>query len=128
MLLSEQYNMLWSTSWITLYPTLMALHRKQYDMALGTGMVFLTSLNYWKDPTNQMNRLIDVTTVRCVLLYQLYSSIVKKKRLFWIFASTGVTSYLVGCHFYRQDKLWLYTYCHFGLHILGNCGNFTLLE
>ena len=55
MLLSEQYNMLWSTSWITLYPTLMALHRKQYDMALGTGVVFLTSLNYWKDPTNEMN-------------------------------------------------------------------------
>ena len=79
MLLSEQYNMLWSTSWITLYPTLMALHRKQYDMALGTGVVFLTSLNYWKDPTNEMNRLIDVTTVRCVLLYQLYNSVVRKK-------------------------------------------------
>ena len=67
MLLSEQYNMLWSTSWITLYPTLMALHRKQYDMALGTGMVFLTSLNYWKDPTNQMNRLIAVSYTHLTL-------------------------------------------------------------
>lgn len=78
MILEQQYNILWATSWIALYPTIQAIQKRKYDLALGTGMVFLTSINFWKDPCNDRNRWIDVFTVRSVLCYQLYKGIVKK--------------------------------------------------
>ena len=77
MILEQQYNILWATSWIAIYPTFHAIKKEKYDLALATGIVFLTSINYWRDPSQNKNRLIDIMTVRSVLLFQLYKSFLK---------------------------------------------------
>lgn len=128
MILEQQYNILWATSWIALYPTIQAIQKRKYDLALGTGMVFLTSINFWKDPCNDRNRWIDVFTVRSVLCYQLYKGIVKKNKQYLFFTATSVSSFLVGCYFYERKQFWVYTYCHMGLHIMANFASFSLIE
>ena len=128
MLLPQQYNILWGTSWIALYPTIQAIKKKKYDLALGSGMVFLTSINFWKDPSNDRNRWIDEFTVRSVLSYQLYRAIVAKNKQYWFFAITSISSFLVGCYFYERKQFWVYTYCHMGLHIMANFACFSLIE
>jgi hypothetical protein len=128
MLLPQQYNILWATSWIALYPTIQAIQRKKYDLALGSGMVFLTSIHFWKDPTNYRNKCLDEFTVRTVLTYQLYTSIVTKNKQYWYFVLASISSFFIGCHFYDKKEYWIYTYCHMGLHIMSNFACFALLE
>mgnify|MGYP001179790098 FL=1 len=128
MILEQQYNILWATSWIAIYPTFHAIKKEKYDLALATGIVFLTSINYWRDPSQNKNRLIDIMTVRSVLLFQLYKSFLLNNKNYMLLVPAGVSSYLMGCHFYQKKQYWLATYFHMGLHIIGNIGNFMLID
>lgn len=124
----SQSNILWATSWITLYPTVRAIQQNKYDLALGTGAIFLTSINFWKDPSNYMNKIIDITMVRCVFVQQLYKSILDRNINYWILITASISCYLLGCKYYNNHNYWAYTYCHMSLHILSNFGVFALLR
>jgi len=72
MLIPEQYNIIWGTSWISLYPSILAFVNNKYDLSLLTSIVFSTSLLYWKNPINSWRRHLDIVAVRTTLLYQIY--------------------------------------------------------
>ena len=125
----EQSNILWSTSWITLYPTLTAFHQKKYDLAFCTGFVFLTSINFWRNPCRSWRLILDTCAVKSVFLYQFHVALKEKKYIFFIWSSLGIMSYYIGDHFfYKNNDIWGYTYFHMGLHLLANLGNFSLLD
>ena len=127
-LVPEQYNILWTSSWMALFPTLIALNEKQYDLALCSGSVFLSSINYWKYPINNWCKRLDITVVRMSLMYQLYKCYKTKNVPYLLFSLSGICSYYLGDYYFRQNKYWIYTYFHFGLHFMGNLGNFALLK
>lgn len=125
---SEQYNILWGSSWIALFPTITAIKNKKYDLALCTGGVWISSLLYWKYPINNWKRMLDLILVRCCFSYQLLKSFeLNKHHIFIPISMIGIGNYYVGCNFYNGGNRWISVYCHLGLHIFANIGNFILV-
>tara|TARA_Y100000816_G_scaffold120096_1_gene84375 strand:- start:3485 stop:3937 length:453 start_codon:yes stop_codon:yes gene_type:complete len=124
----EQYNILWRSSWLSFFSTLYAIKNKKYFLAIGPASIFLTSLNYWKKPKEDDWELyLDTITVRSVFLYQLYLSLYTKQRNQYLIASAMVSSiYFMESYFYKESRFWIYTYCHMGIHIVGNIGSCIL--
>lgn len=126
-----QYNILWTSSWISLYPTIEAFKQKKYDLAFCSGSVFLTSINYWYFPIKSWRKTLDIMTVNTVICYQLYRTrklTQYRRRKFLGLTILGVSSFLLSKYSYNRRLYWDATYFHFGLHIIGNLGNFILLE
>ena len=127
-LLPEQYNIIWSISWMSLYPTIEALLEKNMIQHYVQELFFLSSINFWKYPVKGWRKTIDIATVKVVFLYQLYKSFLLKDRKYIGFATTAISSYYIGCYFFEKKDYWAYTYFHFGLHIIANMGNLSLLR
>ena len=127
-MIPEQYNILWTSSWIPLFPTMEAIKRKQYDLAIGSGAVFLTSINFWNNPINSWRKTLDMWTVRSVFLYQSYKAITNKNYMYFAYSLSAITSYYVGEYYYIHNQSWKSVYCHFALHLLANFGCFFLLN
>ena len=127
-MIPEQYNIIWTSSWISLYPTILAIYNKKYYLAFGTSSVFITSILYWRNPNNNYTRLLDHMCVRLCCLYQLYYAYKQKKITNYLYInSISATSYYYGYHFYYiKHNYWKYTYCHFTLHIFANLANMYL--
>jgi hypothetical protein len=127
-MIPEQYNIIWTSSWIPLFPTIEAIKRKQYDLAFGTGVVFLTSINYWRNPIDSWRKDLDIFCVRSLALYQLYKSVITGKYNYLFYTVPGIISYYIGLNYYKNKQTWTYIYFHLGLHILANMGNFCILD
>ena len=128
-LIPEQYNIIWGTSWIALFPTIHALKKKKYDLALCSGSVFLTSLNYWRNPVDSWRLLLDLFVVRTACVYQSYNAIHNRKYSYFFWTTLAGLSFFIGKNkYYNENRMWTYTYFHLGLHIFANIGNFALLE
>jgi len=127
-MIPEQYNIIWTSSWIPLFPTIEAIKRKQYDLAFGTGVVFITSINYWRNPIDSWRKDLDIFCVRSLALYQLYKSSITGKYNYLFYTVPGIISYYIGLNYYKNKQTWTYIYFHLGLHILANMGNFCILD
>ena len=66
-------NIIYRVSYFSLVSATYALYRGHYDLVLVPGGVFLTSIQYWSDPTNVTKRYIDMTYVTSALIYQIRS-------------------------------------------------------
>tara|TARA_B100000424_G_scaffold42022_1_gene28476 strand:- start:9153 stop:9668 length:516 start_codon:yes stop_codon:yes gene_type:complete len=125
----EQYNVLWGTSWMTLFSSMYAIKKQQYLLSLVPFSVFLTSLNYWRLPLNNWRKDLDVNLVRAVFIYQTHLALkTKNKNLYLGFTGLGVGSYILGKYFFYQGNYWNSTYCHIGLHLFANIGNVFLYD
>ena len=67
---AEQYSLLYKTSFISLFSALYALYKSHYSVAFVPGCIFLTSINYWKNPTLR-KKYIDITCVKIMITYQI---------------------------------------------------------
>ena len=84
MYLPQQYNFLLGTSFMTLLTSIEALKKEKYDLAAALGTVFLTSINYWRNPIVCWREQLDISCVRLVLFCQIYSAfLVKIKNSFY---------------------------------------------
>ena len=129
MYLPHQYNFLLGTSFLTLLTSIEALKKEKYDLAAALGTVFLTSINYWRNPIVCWREQLDVSCVRLVLFCQIYSALFSKnKKQFLLCAFFGVSSFGISKYLYHStnDK-WQAAYFHAGLHLIGNIGNMYLI-
>ena len=127
----EQYNILWTSSWFSLYPTIESLKKKKYDLVFCAGSVFLSSINYWRFPKKSWRKTLDIITVNTVLFYQLYTTrqlTQYRRRKFLGLTMLAISSFLLSKYSYNKGLYWQATYFHIGIHFIGNLGNFTLLE
>ena len=128
-LLPEQYNILWGTSWMTLFSSMYAIKKQQYLLSLVPFSVFLTSLNYWRLPLDNWRKDLDVNLVRAVFIYQTHLALkTKNKNLYLGFCGLGIGSYALGKYFYHEGKYWNSIYCHVGLHLFANMSNVFLYD
>lgn len=127
-MIAEQYNILWATSWIAFYPSIISLYNKKYALSLATGSVFITSLLYWRKPANNWKRILDIYIVKMCLLYQIYYAYKEDKILpYSAINILSISCYYYGYYYYYLTKqYWTYTYFHFVFHILANVGNIYL--
>jgi hypothetical protein len=104
-----------------------ALYRGHYDLALVPGGVFLTSIQYWSDPTNLTKRHIDMAYVTTALVYQIIRAR-GYEHASWYYGvvSLAVSMYPLSIYFQQKGNDEVSTFFHCLVHIFGNIANFVL--
>ena len=111
-----------------------ALYCECYDLAAVPGGVFLTSVNYWREPVYGWRRNLDMSYVACALVYQNYrayhllssSSQMSALLTYYTLMGIGMVCYKLSVHLYKKKDIWSSTYVHCLVHVLANTANVFL--
>jgi hypothetical protein len=126
----SQYNIIWNVSWLSLSSSLYAIYKGHYNLAFVPGGVFLTSINYWREPAvSSWRRTLDVGYVNMALIYQLYKVYITNAQYskeYYFFTGIASVCYQIGMYYYKKKKYWKHIIYHSGLHIFANIANFIL--
>jgi hypothetical protein len=123
----EQSDLLWKTSFFSLFSAIYAFYRHYYDLMLVPGGVFLLSINYWRKPDYSWRRYADMIYVKMCLVYQLIRSYnAENGKGYYVITGIGCMFYLLGIYYFRRKEYWKSTYAHGMVHFCGNLGCFVL--
>ena len=112
--------MLYGTSHLFLLSFLYALYRGHYMISIGPGVVFITSINYWRKPDLSWRLHFDVYTVRIAIVYQTIMAYnAEYSRIYYL---TYMLSplYALGQYYFNKGDHCKYAYIHMTSHILAN--------
>jgi len=95
--------------------------------------VFLTSVNYWRNPTFGWRRNLDIVCAVGSLSFQAvftaYDAALAARHAYWTAVASGGCCYLVGLYCGRVLKNFnLSSALHCGVHVCGNVGNLILYD
>lgn len=118
----NQSDLLFWISFLIGFTAIYAFIKKKYDIFVICIIVFITSLNHWRDPMFGFRRNIDMFAVCSGFIYVFVRAIILKidSPLFWICYITVVLTFPLGWYIYNQGYLWESTYIHCLLHLCGN--------
>lgn len=123
----EQYKMIFNVSFLAVGSSAYAVYNGHYDLAICSGSVFLTSINYWRKPTYSWRRYLDMTCVKLVFMYQLYKAYRCQYMIqYYTIMFFAVSCYPLGIYYHKKQLYWYSTYAHSTLHIISNIGNLVL--
>jgi hypothetical protein len=112
-ILPEQSRLIWKISFLTFLSSIYALYNKHYDLFFVPGGIFITSINYWKNPSNLYNKYIDIYYVNITLIYQLlraYNS--EYEKIYYTIQIFGLLFYPLSLYYWHIKYYWLSTYLH----------------
>jgi len=113
------YEYLYKSSFLTLISLIYALYRGYYYIALYPTGILITSLNYWRYPTNGWRRYLDITVVTSSLTHHLIIAYRAENANYFYIISVAALCYPLG--WYLQDKNpWAATRAHSAMHLIGN--------
>lgn len=119
-----QYNYLWKTSWLFLGSTCYAIcyQTYNYEFIITPGSIFLTSINYWKNPIHDSwERNLDVLCVFVSIGYNIIRSIgATYANVFYIYLALGFSSYLLSNYNHRRKRLYMSAFLHSLVHLYCN--------
>lgn len=119
-----QYNYLWKTSWLFLGSTCYAIFYQthNYEFIITPGSIFLTSINYWKNPIHDSwERNLDVLCVFVSISYNIIRSIgATYANVFYIYLALGFSSYLLSNYNHRRKRLYMSAFLHSLVHLYCN--------
>lgn len=123
----EEASIIWYTSWSSLVgSSIQYFYYETHDLSIGTFMVLLTSLLYWRKPTYGYRRTIDMTTVFSVFLYYMYRSFyIQKPYGYYLFTGLSIYSYYISWCKYDNNKKES-AYYHALIHVFANIANLLL--
>jgi hypothetical protein len=123
----RQANYIWRLSWLSLGTTLYAIKQKKYDLALCPGGVFLTSLNYWRNPIPGFRKTLDIGYVLLACSYQLVrAQQAEYATQFYTTCALGLGSFCIGIYNHFKKKYWASIKWHGALHVFGNISSIIL--
>ena len=123
----RQGNFIWKISWVSLGTTMYAIKQGYYDLALCPGSVFLTSLNYWRNPIPGIRKNIDISCVALACSYQLYRARNAEYAIpFYTTSLIGIGSFCVGIYNHIKKEYWKSIHWHCALHMFGNISSVIL--
>jgi hypothetical protein len=125
--LHNHHSFIWCSSWMSLWSSMYAMKRGYYHLSIVPGCVFLTSINYWRDTSNNRNKKIDKYCVYSSLIYQLIMArnLTTYKQYCYI-TSAACLCYPIGILFYKYKYYWTSTITHSFVHLFGNVANVVL--
>ncbi len=124
MLSKEQAALLWTTSWCSLLSSLYGIWQNKPIAAL-PGLVFITSINYWRDPvSNSPRRYADIGTVIICASTQMY--IYRHHSMYMLVTYSGVAFYPIARYFSCHNRKWASVISHCIMHIVYNIANIIL--
>jgi hypothetical protein len=123
----DQYKLIYNVSFLALGTFCYAVHNGHYDFAICSCSVFFTSINYWRKPTYDWRRYIDMACVKIAFIYHLYRAYHSRHMVVY-YVLTGIATgfYPLGIYYYKKQRYWSSTYAHCMLHITGNIANLIL--
>lgn len=121
----EQALVIWRMSFLIFFTAMHAYYKKHYDMALISGIIFLTSINHWKCPEfNSLRRKVDVNCVITGLMYHVIRAYYTKiKDLYFKVILFSLFFFFLGKYFDKKERLWHSIYSHATFHLMGNIAN-----
>lgn len=130
-----QSIIIWRTSWITIVSITYGVYYKKHDLIFISGGVLLNSLNYWRHPIKKSwRRYIDISFTLCSLAYILFQVYKKQNTLCGYLTLLGVQCY-INSNLISKTKynisvygMWISTYMHCLIHIIGNINNILLYK
>ena len=118
---------LYFTSYIYYFAALYGISNHIYDLGYYTGLVWLTSINYWYNPTIKYNYYLDIITVRSGIIYHLFRALDATNYFyFYIIFITGLLFYIPARYFCTKDQYLFSTLSHASMHIITGIGLFYL--
>ena len=119
-----QYKYLWKTSWLFLGTTCYAIcyQTYNYEFIITPGSIFITSINYWKNPINDSwERNLDVLCVFVSIGYNIIRSIgATYANVFYLYLALGFSSYLLSNYNHRRKRLYMSAFLHSLVHLFSN--------
>jgi len=118
----EHSEVLFWISFLIFFTTIYAFSKQKYDISVICFLIFLTSINHWRDPRFGFRRNIDMVAVGLGFLYILVRAILLNIHsiLFWVFYLVVVILYPLGWYVQGLGYIWESTYIHGLLHLCGN--------
>lgn len=113
----------YKTSFLTLISIFYAIYKGRYKLLIAPLSIFLTSINYWRDPKHGFRRNLDISIVYFMVLYQLYYTRKYQGYTLYIFTQlTSVSFYILSR--YVSNYLPELSYQFHGLlHLFYNISN-----
>lgn len=117
---------LYWTSYISLGTSLFSVYKNKLYILPIPLSVFLTSVNYWRNPIYGWRRNIDITTVCISGLSKLYiaRNNIYNKEIYLLF-NIGIFLYLIARFMVQDPNISTMTHCM--MHIVGNISVFILI-
>ena len=127
MIISQQHaDFIYYLSHISIISSIYAIINAHYDLAFVPGLIYLTSINYWKNPVKGFRRNLDMTCVFTTLSYQLYWSINSENFILYLFVKLiAMISFPISWYFVDKD-FELSMLFHGFVHLFGNIANIIL--
>ena len=122
----KYYINLYRSSCLFLISFLYAVYRKHYAVSIAPGMIFITSINYWRNPDYSWRLDVDRTVVRTAILYQTIMAYNAEYAKPYYLVFTAALLYPLGQYYFDKGDYWKYTYIQMTCHILANVGNIIL--
>ena len=124
----EQARFLWRTSWLSFGSCIYAVYKTHYHLALVPGSVYITSINYWRDPqSNSWRKYADMYVVFTSLGYQIaMTRNAQNVRIYYVLILLCGLSYYESLRYAKTQDKWTSVYWHSLIHILGNISNIVL--
>jgi hypothetical protein len=105
-----------------------AIKEGLYNLAIGPIGVFITSVNYWRQPVSKLRRNIDMCYIACVLIYHiLYSIRVQYAAMYCSITTIGLLCWPVSWVLYRKKYIWASTILQSMIHVICNVANISLI-
>jgi hypothetical protein len=127
MIISQQHaDFIYYISHTSIISSIYAIINGHYDLAFVPGFIYLTSINYWKNPVFGFRRNLDITCVFTTLSYQLYRSINSENFMLYLFVKLiAMISFPISWYFVDKD-FELSMLFHGFVHLFGNISNIIL--
>ena len=92
-------------------------------------LLFITSINYWRNPTYGFRRKIDITMSLTNIFYNSYTiSHHPNAWICYVLIKMLMISYGISWYYHSNNNQKLGTYYHGMVHLIGNIGGFFILN
>lgn len=125
----ELSKWLWRSSWMHLISCAVALSIPVYDCALSPGIVFITSLNYWRHADYSWRRYFDIVLVQPCLWWQVIRNVdAQEPNRSIAFTTTAmmIATFGIAMKVYATN-IKLSTFLHMVVHFLGNVSSIVIV-
>ncbi len=130
LILAPQYSKyIYYTSWLMLFTSLYGFYESYYSIGSLTFLVFCTSINYWRNPIDDMRRVVDLTAVISTLLYTIYYvQWCNNLYIYYLILGIIITFYFLSKYYRYQNNFAYCTAYHCGVHIMGHVCNLFIFN
>jgi len=128
LILEQQYSKyIYYISWIMLFTSFYGIYKMYFTLGFLTFIVFSSSINYWRNPIDNIIRLIDlIISFSAILLTVYYVQFCKHLHIYYFLLLIITICYFSSKYYRYQENYMLCTIFHCGVHVTGNICNLLI--